>query len=115
LHSSIEYITSDAKNIKDSLNFIARYIANKQVNSSKANDLENFNSIGESIWNFISLVYHANWDTLYADNQSNSLRKKITSKFTSKITTTPGKNNKETIKHILANIKKIPPSILAKS
>ena len=60
----MKYITSDAKNIKDSLNFIARYIANKQVNSSKANDLEDFNNIGEFIWNFISLVYHANWDVL---------------------------------------------------
>ena len=60
----MKYITSDAKNIKDSLNFIARYIANKQVNSSKANDLEDFNNIGEFIWDFISLVYHANWDVL---------------------------------------------------
>ena len=61
----MKYITSDAKNIKDSLNFIARYIANKQVNSSKANDLEDFNNIGEFIWDFISLVYHANWDVLW--------------------------------------------------
>jgi len=115
LHSSMKYIISDAKNIKDSLNFMARYIANKQVNSSKANDLEGFNSIGESIWNFISSVYHDNWNTLYADNQSNSLRKKITSKFTSKIALTPGKNNKGTIKHISANIKKISLPIPAKS
>jgi len=64
----MEYIVSDAKNIKDSLNFMARYITNKQVNSSKANDLKNLNGIGEFIWNFISLVYYANWDTLYADN-----------------------------------------------
>jgi len=49
LHSSIEHITSDTKNIKDSLNFIARYISNKQVNSFKANNLEDFNGIGESI------------------------------------------------------------------
>ena len=111
----MKYITSDVKNIKDSLNFMARYIANKQVNSSKANDLEDFNGIGESIWNFISSVYHANWNTLYADNQSNSLRKKITSKFTPKIAPTPGKNDKRTIKYVLANIKKISLSIPAKS
>ena len=60
LHSLIEYIALDTKNIKDSLNFIARYIANKQINSSKTNDLEDFNGIRESIWNFISSVYHTN-------------------------------------------------------
>ena len=49
LHGSIEHIVSDAKNIKDSLNFMARYIFNKKVNPSKANDLENFNGIGNSI------------------------------------------------------------------
>jgi len=56
LHSSIKHIASDTKNIKDSLNFIARYISNKKMNPSKANNLEDFNSIGNSIWNFISSV-----------------------------------------------------------
>jgi len=39
----------DFKNIRDSLNFMARYIFNKQVDSSKSNDLEDFNGIGEAI------------------------------------------------------------------
>ena len=83
LHGSIEHIASDTKNIKDSLNFMARYITNKQVDSSRVNDLEDLNGIGEFIWNFISLVYQSNWDSLYADKQSNLLRRKIVSKFTS--------------------------------
>ena len=37
LHKSIEHFTSDSKNIKDSLNFMAKYISNKQINNSKAN------------------------------------------------------------------------------
>jgi len=49
LHSSIEHIASDTKNIKDSLNFMARYISNKKMNPSKANNLKNFNDIGNSI------------------------------------------------------------------
>ena len=49
LHSSIKQIASDVKNIKDSLNFMARYISNKKVNPSKANELENFNGISNSI------------------------------------------------------------------
>jgi len=49
LHGSIKHIASDAKNIKDTLNFMARYISNKQVESLKSNDLEDFNSISEAI------------------------------------------------------------------
>jgi len=60
LHSSIEHIASDTKNIKDFLNFMARYITDKQVDFSKLNDLEDFNSIGKAIWNFISSVYQSN-------------------------------------------------------
>ena len=57
LHSSIEHIALDSKNIKNSLNFIAKYITNKQVDLAKSNNLEDFKSIGEVIWNLISLVY----------------------------------------------------------
>jgi len=57
LHGLIEHIASDSKNIKDLLNFMAKYISNKQVNSLKSNDLEDFHSIGEAVWNFISSVY----------------------------------------------------------
>jgi len=79
LHGSVEQIASDTKSIKDSLNFMARYINNKKVNPSKANDLSDFNGIGDSIWNFISAVYQANWDAFYTDNKSTTLRAKIAS------------------------------------
>ena len=115
LHGSIEHIASDAKNIKNTLNFMARYISNKQVKFSKSNDLEDFNGIGEAIWNFISLVYSANWDSLHADKQSNTLRRKIVAKFTLKIQLAPGKNSKEINRPNLANIERIPPPIPAKS
>ena len=117
LHSLIKHITSDAKNIKDSLNFMARYITNKQVSSNKANNLKEFKGMGDFIWNFISLVYQAKWDSLYADNNSITLRAKISSKFTPRVALNLSKNNKETIKHILVTIKKAPPPppFLAKS
>ena len=60
LHGLIEHIASDAKNIKDSLKFMVKYISNKQVKPSKANDLDDFNSIGDVVWNFISSVYNVN-------------------------------------------------------
>ena len=115
LHRSIEHIVLDFKNIRDFLNFMARYISNKQVDSSKSNDLEDFNGIGKAIWNFISLVYQANWDSLYANKQSNSLKRKIVAKSTPKIQPTTSKNSKEINKPSLANIERIPLSIPAKS
>jgi len=38
---------------------MAKYISNKQVNSGKANELNDFDGMGNAIWNFISLVYEA--------------------------------------------------------
>ena len=60
LHRSIKHIVSDSKNIKDLLNFMTKYIVNKQIDSSKANNLEDFHGIGEAVWNFIFSVYKAN-------------------------------------------------------
>ena len=57
---------------------------NKQVLGDKVDELVNFNSMGDAIWNFISSVYEAKWDTLYTDQKSNILKKKISSKFTLK-------------------------------
>ena len=109
LHGSVEQIASNTKSIKDSLNFMARYINNKKVNPLKANDLLDFNSIGDSIWNFISAVYQANWDTFYTDNKSTTLKAKITSKFMPRIAPSNSKNNKEMTKTVLVTTNKVPP------
>ena len=57
LHRSLEHLTLDAKNIKDLLNFIAKYISNKQINPKKSNNIQDFKGMGEAVWNLISLVY----------------------------------------------------------
>ena len=49
LHSSIEHLASDAKNIKNLLNFMAKYILNKQVDLVRSNDLNDFKGIGETL------------------------------------------------------------------
>ena len=67
LHSSIEHFALDAKNIKISLNFLAKFIQGKQVNGNKVNNLNNLNGMGDAIWNFISSVYASKWDTLFTD------------------------------------------------
>ena len=92
------------------LNFIAKYITNKQVDSSKVNNLEDFIGIGKVVWNFISTVYKANWDTLHTDNNSTSLKRKIMAKFIPKIQPTMVKNNKAFSKLSPVSIEKNPTS-----
>jgi len=77
LHSSMEHLALDSKSIKDSLNFIAKYISNKQVNFSISNNI-------------------------------NTLRQKISAKFTLKVPFVTNKNNKVNDKPFLASIEKIP-------
>jgi len=57
LHGSVEHIASDLKNIKQSLNFMVKYISNKKVNLKSSNDLNDFDGIGDAVWNFLSSVY----------------------------------------------------------
>ena len=61
---------------------MAKYISSKQVQSFKANDLDDLDGIDDAVWMFISSVYNSNWGTLFTDNKTNTLRKKIVSKFT---------------------------------
>ena len=91
------------------LNFLAKYIQNKQVNGSKANDLNEFDGMGDAIWNFISAVYAARWDTLYTDQKTNTLRSKILSKFTPRTFPINGNNKKESPKSVPITINKAPP------
>ena len=109
LHGSIEYFASDAKNIKVSLNFLAKYIQGKQVNGNKVNDLDDFDGMGDAIWNFISSVYMSKWDALFTNQKSNTLRAKITSKFTPCIPPSNGNSKKDTPKSTPVTINKAPP------
>ena len=109
LHSSIEHFALDSKNIKVTLNFLAKYILNKQVNGNTANDLGDFDGMGDAIWNFISVVYGAKWDVLHTDNKTNTLRAKILSKFTSRIPIPNGNNKKDIPKSTPVTINKAPP------
>ena len=118
LHGLIEHFALDSKSIKDSLNFMAKYIANKQVNSKEVNDLKDFNSMGDAIWNFISSVYKAKWDALHMNNNTNTLRTKISSKFTPRVTPNKNNNKKEIAKLVPISIEKAlppPPPLPAKS
>ena len=109
LHSFIEHFASDSKNIKVTLNFLTKYIQNKQINGGKSNNLNDFDSMGDAIWNFISAVYAARWDALYTDQKTNTLRSKISSKFIPRTIPTNGNNKKEIVKSVPVTINKALP------
>ena len=88
---------------------MAKYITNKQVSSSKVNDLNDFDGMGDAIWNFISSVYEAKWDSLHTDKKTNTLRAKISSKLTPRAMPNKNNNKKEIAKPVPISIKKVPP------
>ena len=100
-----------------SLNFLTKYIRNKQVNGNKVNDLADFDGMGDSIWNFISSVYDAKWDALFTDNKSNTLRAKVASKFTPRTIPQNSNNKKDFAKPVSITINKVllPSPLPAKS
>ena len=108
-HGSVEHLALDAKNIKVTLNFLAKYIQGKQVDGNKVNSIDDFDGMGDSIWNFISSVYASKWDALYTDQKTNTLRSKISSKFTPRTPVPNGNSKKESSKSVLATINKAPP------
>ena len=52
LHSSIEHLVSDIKNIKDSLIRMHKYILGKSINGDKANSIKDLEGIGKEAWEF---------------------------------------------------------------
>ena len=104
----MKHLVHDTKNIKVTLDFMAKYILNKKVNNIKANDVTEFEGMGDAIWNFISLVYEAKWDSFYTDHSTSMLRSKISLKFTPRIPPAKGNGNKEIPKSNLVTINKAP-------
>jgi len=81
------------------------------------NKLNDFDSMGDAIWNFISSVYKAKWDSLYTNQKSNTLRAKIFSKFIPKTALSNNGNKKYIAKPVPITINKVPPPppLLAKT
>ena len=64
--------------------------------------------MGDAIY-FILPVYEAKWDTLHTDNKANTLRAKISSKFTPRVI--PNNNRKEIAKLVPMLIEKASPAL----
>ena len=88
---------------------MAKYIQGKQVDSGKANNLSDLNGMGDAIWNFISSVYEAKWGGLHTDQNTNTLRSKISVKFTPRIPLSNSNTKKDIPKPNPVTINKAPP------
>ena len=65
--------------------------------------------MGDAIWNFISSVYNAKWDSLHTDRKTNTLRSKIFAKFTPRMPLSNSNTKKEIPKPNPVTINKAPP------
>ena len=113
LHVSIEYLASDIKDIKETLERIQKYILSKTIESGKANDIKNLEGVSNAVWEFISSLYEAHWDSLFIDDSNTLLRNKVKSKFSLQALKKPANNKgKNTVKP--SYISTLPSSIPAK-
>ena len=67
--------------------------------------------MGDTIWNFISLVYEAKWDSLHTNRSTNMLRSKISSKFTPRTPMVKGNSNKKIPKSTPVTVNRAPPPL----
>ena len=45
LYGSLEHLPSDSKNIKESMIYMAKYIENKKINTTKSNNVSELKSV----------------------------------------------------------------------
>lgn len=57
LHSSIEHLALDIKNIKELLIRICKYILGKLIDGDKANKVKDLKGISMAAWEFLSSLY----------------------------------------------------------
>jgi len=75
------------------------YIKNKKIETSKSNDIKNFEGIGKAAWELISSIYEAGWDFLVTDNHKNTFRQKVSYKFTPQVNLEKPGNVAATTRH----------------
>ena len=115
LHGSLEHLLSDSKCIKESLTHIAKYIDNKNIDINKSNDIVKLRGIDKAACPFLSAFYNSGWDLLFADENKNYFRQKVSHKFTPKTNPIITEIKREKNIDKLVSIKRLPPPIPAKS
>ena len=114
LYGSMEHLASDALNIKESLFRMYKYILDKSIKNSGANDVEDFKGMGKAMWEFISTIYDSHWDSFVVDDNNTIFRNKVKFQFSSQVIKPKAlSKGKETVKP--AFVSSLPPPIPAKS
>ena len=113
LHGSLEHLASDMKNIKEFLTRMQKYILDKTIEGSEANNVKNLKGIGKVAWKFILSLYEAHWDSLIVDNSNILFRNIVKSKSSPQVVKTLSNGKGKNIVK-LASILSIPSPILAK-
>ena len=85
LYSSLEHLSSNSKNIKESLQHITEYIKNKSIDKSKANNITDLKGMGNAAWQFISALYESKQDFLVTNNNNRTFRQQVAAQFTLKL------------------------------
>ena len=92
-----------------------KYIGNKKIDSTKANEVSDLKGIGKATWKFVSVFYNGEWDSFVTDINNNSFRQNIS--FHCTLKTNPVKNGKPKGKNNNkpASIERFPPPISAET
>jgi len=110
----MEHMPSDMLNFKESLSRMCKYMLGKAIESNGANDVEDLNSMGKALWEFISVIYDSHWDNLFMDNNKTTFRNKVKSQFSPQVSKPKiSLKDKETVKPTF--VSSLLPPIPAKS
>jgi len=101
LHGSMKHLGSDIKNIKESLSRMEKYILSKGIDSSKANNIKDFEGLGKAAWRFITALYTSQWDNLSVDSTNRFFRNNIKLKFSPQVVKEATKSKNSNILHFL--------------
>ena len=95
--------------------YMAKYIKNKKIDTTKSNEVNNLKDISEATWKFVSAFYNARWDLLVADVHSNTFRQKVLLHYIPKTNPVKNSNPKDKKTDKLASIERLSHLISAKT
>jgi len=95
----MEHLGLDIKNIKESLSRMEKYILSKDIDGNKANNIKNFEGLSKAAWEFITVLYTSQWDSLTVDGTNRSFRNNVKSKFSPQVVKKATKFKNSNISH----------------
>jgi len=105
LFGTNEFLNSDITNISCSLQCMAYFFRQRNLEGCNKNNINQLEPFGQSAWDFILAIFKSGWDTLTTANKS-TIRGNIAKEF-GKVTNLPSRENICYGTHI----SKVPPSI----